>query len=415
MKQFFIKAFNFIYLKTLAKKKFRKHYNDFLYFFLWKICFAFSCLLPVKKNMIFFACVFDKEIPGDFRSLYEKAKKQGFDCVCLFKPRSDSRVVFLNEWRKLRNDLKFQRLYARAAVTFLNEYYLPAYANKPRKSARLVQLWHGCGAFKKFSYSVRDSSWGLESDLFDKYHVHKTYTDIFASSEYIVPIYNEAFCAEEGVVKPLGNARTDVYFKSDFVKEQRKILQKLIPEAKSKKVILWAPTLRGDDATHAFTKVNIDLAEMKKELGKEYIFLIKFHPRVKSRPDFSKNENDNLSSFVFDVTEKLNIETALCASDIVVTDYSSLIFEYSLLNRPMVFFADDLDSYENQRSFYFPYDELVPGKIAKTSDELIAYLKTAESDFDKDRLVKFKEKFMSACDGNSTERILKEVTKDLGK
>lgn len=411
MKQFIIKALNFLYLKTLAKKKCRKRYNDFLYFFLWKISFAFSRLFPVKKNMIFFACVFDEEIPGDFRLLYEEAKKEGFDCVCLFKFNTNSRVAFLNEWRKLKNDLKFQRLYAAAAVTFLNEYYLPAYANKPRKGTRLVQLWHGCGAFKKFSYSIKDSSWGLESELFDRYHVHKTYTDIFASSKDIVPIYNEAFSAENGVVKPLGNARTDVYFNSDFVKEQREILQNLIPEAKGKKVILWAPTLRGNDAVNAYTNVNIDFVKMKKEIGKDCIFLIKFHPRVKDSFAFSKEEE--LSSFVFDVTGKLSIETALCASDIVVTDYSSLIFEYSLLNRPMVFFADDLDSYENQRSFYFPYEKLVPGKIAKTGDELIEALKTAESDFDEEKLKKFKNKFMSACDGNSTKRILHEVTKGI--
>lgn len=413
MKNFIVKALNFIYLKTLAKKNHRRRYNNFLFFFLWKVRFALSSLLPLKKNMIFFACVFDSELSGDFRSLYEAAKEKGFDCVCLFKFKSGSRIAFVNEWRKMKNDLKFQRLYARAAVTFLNEYYLPAYANKPRKGTRLVQLWHGCGAFKKFSYSVKDSSWGLESELFEKYRVHKTYTDIFASSKYIVPIYNEAFSAESGVVKPLGNARTDVYFNSEFVCKQKEVLQSLIPEAKNKKVILWAPTLRGDDAINAFTNVDIDFSEMKKALGEEYIFLIKFHPRVKDCFALSEKEKAELSSFLFNVTGKLSIETALCASDIVVTDYSSLIFEYSLLNRPMVFFANDLDSYEKQRNFYFPYEEFVPGKIAKTGRELIEALKTAESDFDKEKMAIFRERFMSACDGNSTQRILREVTENI--
>lgn len=109
--------------------------------------------------------------------------------------------------------------------------------------------------------------------------------------------------------------------------------------------------------------------------------------------------------FVFDGSTTVKIETALCAADILIADYSSLIFEYSLLNKPMLFYAYDLEEYEHDRSFYFDYKSFVPGKIVINNDEIISAIQ--KNDFRKDRIPAFREKFMGACDGRSTARIAK--------
>ena len=114
-------------------------------------------------------------------------------------------------------------------------------------------------------------------------------------------------------------------------------------------------------------------------------------------------EKEKYGDFVFDGSKSLKIETALCAADILIADYSSLIFEYSLLNKPMLFYAFDLEQYEHDRSFYFDYKSFVPGKIVVNNDEIIQAVRNG--DFRSDRIPSFREKFMGACDGESVKRI----------
>lgn len=411
MKRLIRVVLNKHYSIFLAKAKHRKRLNDFLYFFVWKFIYRLYSLKKVDEKLIFFAAPYDDKLPGDFSSLYEMAKSKGYKCVCLFKFKGGSSVAYKNELSKIKADIKFQKYFARSKVTFLNEYYLPAYANKPRKNSRLVQLWHGCGAFKRFSYSIKDSSWGLESGLFEKYNVHKTYTDITASSKDIIPIYNEAFDAEDGIVKALGVPRTDVYFDSDFVLSQKNILTEKYPGIKGKRLILWAPTLRGNDVQSSYTEKAIDFIKLKNNIHKDTVILVKLHPRIADKLSFGEEEKKELDGFVVDISKDISIETALCSADIVITDYSSLIFEYALLKRPMIFYAYDLEAYEGQRSFYYDYESFVPGKIAKTTDELAEIINNIQN-YDYSVLDSFTEKFMSACDGNSTKRIFEALVEN---
>ncbi|MBQ7116959.1 MAG: CDP-glycerol glycerophosphotransferase family protein, partial [Clostridia bacterium] len=110
--------------------------------------------------------------------------------------------------------------------------------------------------------------------------------------------------------------------------------------------------------------------------------------------------------------DKMSVDELLCVSDICISDYSSLVFEYSLFEKPMIFFAYDLKEYFDSRGFYYDYEELTPGPICGTTDEIIAYIGNIEQSFDKGEVKKFRNKFMSACDGRSTERIISEVFGD---
>ena len=110
-------------------------------------------------------------------------------------------------------------------------------------------------------------------------------------------------------------------------------------------------------------------------------------------------------------TKELDIDKLLCVSDVCISDYSSLIFEYSLFERPMIFFAYDLDEYFDWRGFYYNYDELTPGPIVKTTEEIIDYIQHLDTRFNPSQVRAFREKFMSACDGHATDRILELVEK----
>lgn len=408
LKSFITKVLNKIYLLTLAKPRIRDAYNDFLFFFLWKTVFALSSIFKTNSKLVLFVADFHNQLPDEYKSLYQMAKEKGYKCVCIYKFKSNSRIAFANEFSKFKNDLKFQRLYARAKVTFLYDYYLPAYANKPRKNSRLVQLWHGCGAFKKFGYSTKDCDWGMNEEKLRRYNVHKTYTDVLVSSEFIKDKYAQAFDLSEEKIEALGVARTDVYFDSNFVQSQKEVLTEKYPFLKDKKLILYAPTFRGNSLNSSKSENAIDLVKLCKNLQRDCVFLIKLHPLVRQKPNYSKEEADLIKDKVLDISDTVSIQTALCCADLVITDYSSLIFEYAILKRPMIFYAYDLEEYDSGRSFYYDYSSFVPGEIAKSTDELITLLKKSDEAFDKEKIEMFREKFMSSCDGHSTKRIFEK-------
>lgn len=396
-------------MKAKLIKFINKTYNDFLFFVLWRLVFFFCSLLPVDKKLVVFVASCDSTMPKEYRLLYEKAEANGYKCVCLYNRNTKGAGYFRRQYEKMKYGCEFQRYYARAKTTFLYEYYLPAFAHKPRKGSRLVQLWHGCGAFKKFSYSTRNSKWGLESKLFDRYKVHKSYTDIIASGEFIIPEYKEAFNADDGVIKVLGVPRTDVYFDESFIKAQKEILLKAYPAFRGKKLVLWAPTFRGNNMRSSYNDKAIDFVKLASALDDNTVFLIKLHPFASSVLTFSDEEKKAIGDKIINISDTVSTETALCSADVVITDYSSLIFEYALLSRPMIFYAYDLDEYEKERGFYYDYRSFVPGKIAKTTDELIDCIQNTKRDYNQTVINEFRNKFMSACDGHSTERIFEAL------
>lgn len=411
MKEKLIKHLNNHYYKHLAKPQNRRRLNNFLYFFVWKLAYFVFSLRGTDNKLILFVANHDYEMPKDFLPLYNMAKEKGYKCICLKKFKGGSKVIYKNELSKIKSDIVFQKYYAKAKVTFIYDYYLPAYANKPQKGTKLVQLWHACGAFKKWGYSTKDSPWGLESELFEKYRVHKTYTDIVTSSDFVADKYAEAFDADQSIIKPLGVARTDVYFDAEFIKKQKQCLLEKYPSIKGKKIILWAPTYRGNSLSQTTDEKPIDFISLKEKVAGNCVLLVKLHPHIANKFSLTEKEKSELDGFVIDISKDVAIDTALCSADIVITDYSSLIFEYALLKRPMIFYAYDLEEYENQRSFYYDYKSFVPGKIAKTTDELIKHINEAEN-YDYNVLDSFIEKFMSACDGNSTQRIFEKLVEN---
>ena len=179
----------------------------------------------------------------------------------------------------------------------------------------------------------------------------------------------------------------------------------MIPEAEGKRVLLYAPTFRGN-VSEAVAPDALDLEEMAEELGDQYLLLIKHHPVIRKRPEIP----DGAGKFAVDVTESMEIEELLCTCDLCISDYSSLIFEYSLFERPLVFFAYDLEEYGDWRGFYYDYDELTPGPVVRTTGEVIQYIRETEKEFDPERIRAFRNKFMSACDGHATDRLIELVT-----
>ncbi len=147
----------------------------------------------------------------------------------------------------------------------------------------------------------------------------------------------------------------------------------------------------------------LDLARLRDMLGDELVVLVRLHPFVRERTPIAPE----LAGFAIDVSDHPDIHALMLVSDHLITDYSSAIFEYSLLGRPMAFFAPDLEAYERERGFYLDYAADLPGPTFTETDSLARYLRAGE--FDLDRVARFREASFDVADGRATERFVERI------
>ncbi|MCL2495157.1 MAG: CDP-glycerol glycerophosphotransferase family protein [Oscillospiraceae bacterium] len=368
---------------------------------LWAPICRLGRLRRPDPRLVLFASELDTDISDNLRPLMERLTKEGYDC------RFFSVTAVLPRRERHRRSLQFIWAFSRARATFLVDSFSPLGACKPRPGAAVVQLWHGCGAFKKFGYSTQSRSFGPGGRLLRLLPMHRGYTHVCASAPGIVPPLAEAFACDPAIIVPWGVPRTDFYFDAENIQASREKVIEAFPAIENRRIILYAPTFRGDSLAAARHDAVLDYALLSGELSADCALLLKPHPRaVTPIPQPSPAQ----SPFVFDAAH-LPIETLLCAADLLISDYSSLIFEYSLLGRPMLFYPYDLESYDAERSFYHPYLRFVPGDLAWSAEDVAAAVRRSlfDGQFDPARVRAFRDTYMSACDGRSTERILHNI------
>lgn len=280
-----------------------------------------------------------------------------------------------------------------------------------RPETTYIQLWHACGAFKKFGLSTVDKKFGKSATSHLEYPVNTNYSYVTVSSPTVTWVFEQAMGIkpESGIVLPVGVSRTDAFFDEEYIRNSRYKIMQLIPATKTKKIILYAPTFRGE-VSKATSPDELDIGLLEKSLGSEYILITKHHQSVKQPP---KIPEEYEGFFAFDMTrgKGITINELMSVADIMITDYSSVAFEYSLFTRPMLFFAFDLENYVDYRGLYYPYSEITPGPVVKTTQDIVDYIVNIDTRFEAQKVIDFQKRFMSACDGHSTERIVKLIGK----
>ena len=350
-----------------------------------------------RKKAVFVEVRFD-EITDSFRLVYDRMKADGFDVHEQFieniKPGKGG---YIKRCLRMLEDI------SDAHYVFLNDACNVTSCIPLRKGTKIYQLWHACGAFKKLGMSTAELIFGDNRKSLEKYPNYGNLSYVTVSSPEVIWAYEEAMNLKDTKTQVVatGVSRTDVFYDQHFIEQSKAAVYSVCPAAENKKIILYAPTFRGRVAK-AESPDCLDIPAMKRALGAEYVLLIKHHPFVKQPPVVP----EDCADFAMDVTKSLEIDQLLCASDVCVSDYSSLIFEYSLFERPMIFFAYDLDDYFDWRGFYYNYDELTPGPVVKETEEIIDYIRHLDARFDQAQVHAFKEKFMSSCDGHATDRIM---------
>lgn len=387
-----------IYRKTI-RKPILKLYRFGTLRIVYPLLYKLGSLKKMDKHKVVFIEIRAKKLSDNYELLYNRLKSDD-------KYTIHTHFLHMSLVKKriyIRNCIKMIKDIATAKYIFVTDASDAIACLPLRKGAVVTQTWHACGAFKKFGFSTADLIFGESRKSQEKYPYHGNYTHVTVSSKEIVWAYEEAMMLQEhpGVVKPIGVSRTDVFFDEEYLKKARDAVYEQVPQAKGRTIVLYAPTFRGRVAS-AKTPDELDLQYLFDKLGDDYIILLKHHPLVKKRPEVP----ENLANFAVDVTDNLSIEQLLCTSDMCISDYSSLVFEYSLFEKPMIFFAYDYDNYCDWRGFYYDYKEFVPGPIFTETKQIAEYIQNIDTSFDKEKVRAFREKFMGACDGHATDRIM---------
>ena len=385
-------------------KKFKKAGKFWRLKIKYPLYYRFHALLPVDEKKIVFIENRFPEITNSFSLLYHTLDAE-YDCKvtgCFLLEVDGSRRQYD------RRCMKMIREVARARCVFVNDSSNVVGCLPFRKKTAVVQVWHACGAFKKWGFSNAKGLFGANLKELLRYPYYADYSLVTVSSPEVAWAYEEAFhiSPDKGVVRATGVSRTDIFFQQEFRDNALSRLYQTVPQARGRKVILYAPTFRGS-VGKAMPPSNLNQELFCDKFRGEYVLLCKHHPSVRKRPPIRPGCED----VVFDVTDTMTIEELMCVSDICITDYSSVVFEYSLFERPIIIYAYDIGQYSDWRGFYYDFESFVPGPIIRDNRELLNCIENIDT-YDIDQVVTFKNKYMSACDGHATEHIIKEVFGD---
>lgn len=371
---------------------------------MFKKCFnIFKKFAKHKGNIILFASGSRAEIGGNEKFIYDRMVERGLDKK--FKFRFDFKAS-ITEKKSIPEVFKFIYYLATSDIILIDDYYPDIYLVDYPKNVKILQVWHACGAFKSLGFERLGKPGAPPFNT----RVHKCYTHVPVSSYHSAKHHAEGFGISEKKFYPIGIPRTDIFFDEEYKKNITKKMLEVFPACKSAETVyLYAPTFRGNNASSAyfpFDKINLET--WGKFLRKtNSVLIVKLHPFVKRKIDIPAEYSD----IIIDASGYREVNDILFIIDVLITDYSSIIYETSLLKKPMVFYAFDQKYYEATRDFYEPYEELVPGKICNNFEDMMTALENKNFEFHK--MDSFIKKNFTYTDGKATDRVIDQLI--LGK
>lgn len=355
-------------------------------------------MFPLKKKVVFLCdfgdnarYVVDELVARDFQDIVvlrtgkckESFQQSGVKTVLSFK---------------LTNILEYiQGLYhlATAESILIDNYFAILSVTKFRPDVECLQLWHAAGAVKKFGLQDPSVVFRSPAAIRRFKRVYSRMNKVVVGSDQMVPIFKAAFDMQDHQFLRLGIPRTDFFYDSTAIEAARREILGRYPMLNGKKVILYAPTFR--DQQLDAQSIPLNFKDIVEQLGENYIMMIKLHPAVAHN---MKNFNHPL---IVSVDNNVEINKLLCVAHYVISDYSSIPFEFALLEKPQIFYPYDLGKYKMERGFWTDYNELVPGPIVSTDDELVYVLQKDE--FDMERIKEFSTSWNMFSDGHASGKL----------
>lgn len=363
------------YIKQIAKMFMQQTYMPALY--------RIYSRRPMEKGLVLFADGHTKNgvIPFSMQKMYEAVKEKS-DYHAERHITDFGNMGYISMLRWIR---RFMKRYAVSEFVFICDNFLPVSSCKKRRETMVIQLWHSGGILKKSGYDTTD-------DIPKMYrgNVYRNYDLVTVSAPAVVPVFQSFMRQPEGIIQATGTSRSDWYFDAAWNAENRRYFYERYPEAQGKQVIMWAPTFRGNAGTPTLYGMD-SIREVMKETKDKYFWLIKLHPHLEGK---DMKSNCDIPS-----------ERLLAVADLMITDYSSILFDYLAYQKPFVLFAPDLEEYERTRGFYLPYDSY-PTTVVTEGSGLKAAIERELHERSQSELKEAYMYHMGSCDGHATSRII---------
>ncbi|MCM3585192.1 CDP-glycerol glycerophosphotransferase family protein [Mesobacillus maritimus] len=359
--------------------------------------------MPIEKDLILFESGVGKQYADSPRNIYEEIVARDLPYKKVWVYNSNNRFHDPNTKKIKRLSPEYYYYLARAGY-WVNNQNFPAYIKK-RKGTTYIQTWHGT-PLKKMLFDIENIQ-GRDEGYLERIHgATKNWDYLISPSEYATKAFRSAF-RYEGEVLEIGYPRNDIFYKPGLEQISRNVKQKLkLPL--DKKVILYAPTFRDNQTSsnNKFTfNLNMDLDALKDSLGDEYILLMRMHVVISSKLVIP----EELQEFVYNVSSYPDIQDLYLISDILMTDYSSVMFDFANTDRPILFFTYDLEEYKNDvRGFYMDFEQEAPGPLLFDTGDIIQSVQnihTVKKDYSS-KYEAFKNKYCPLEDGNATNRVV---------
>ncbi len=348
-----------------------------------------------RNPNILFTSVSRAEIGGNAKFVYDRICQRGltsrFDVVLDFAPT-------IKAVETPAKQIAFIKRVAQADIIFLDDYHPFVYFIDFPAEVKVVQLWHAIGSFKTIGFSRKRAN---QEEHRRTSRAHRGYTHVIVSADVDKPHYADAFNMPEENIFATGIPRVDGFLNKESLAQARTDFFEKFPQARDKHIIVFAPTFREDDirkATYDFSQ--LDFAGIADYCRKNNaLFLLKFHQYTHGFPGVPAGMEDVIV-FADGIRE---VNDLLPCADLLITDYSSVLYEAALIDVPTVFFPYDLEYYEQTRGFYEPYKSFVPGPIVRTSKELVESLSFTGNQAQIDA---FKKRHFAHFDNHSSDRVV---------
>ncbi len=368
-----------------------------------------TMLVPIQKNIIVFESNMGRNYTGNPKCIYEEMVKNGLDkkyrCYIML---DDLTTEVPGAAKKIKRTRTWYFFIMGIAGIWVCDSRQPKYIIK-RKGVHYIQTWHGT-PLKKLALDMDSVNMAGETDI-EKYKKNfydntRAWDYLISQNHFSTEVFKRAFAFDKTMLE-VGYPRNDILFHSNN-QESILALKKKMGLPCDKKILLYAPTWRDNEyykkGAYKFNNA-LDFDLLKEKLGDDYVCIVKYHYLVKENLDWSAYKD---FVYKFDMCE--DIAELYLVADMLITDYSSVMFDYSILRRPMLFFTYDLEEYkDNLRGFYFDFMEEAPGPITRTTEELIdSILEYNEEEF-KEKYNAFHNKYNHADDGNASSKVVKLI------
>lgn len=395
-----------------SKTVFNRFRRSRLYFPTMKLFYNIAKrVLPVDQKLVLFESGIGKQYADSPKNIYEEMVYQNLDYKKVWVCNESIRFPDVEKTKRIKRLSPSYYYYLARAKVWVNNQNFPTYIKK-RKQTTYLQTWHGT-PLKKMLHDIENIMGRSDGYLERVSNAVDNWDYLIAPSEYATKSFKSAF-QYKGEILQIGYPRNDLFYRNDQHDLSKRIKSRLnIPSNDHRKIVLYAPTFRDNQTTknNRFTfDIEMDLMKMQEILGEDYIILLRMHVVINNKLKL----DEELSDFVIDVSSYSDMQELLLVTDVLITDYSSVMFDFANTKRPMLFFTYDLETYRDDvRGFYMDFEREAPGPLVRTTSEIIESLQNIEDIEEKylNKYYKFHQTYCNLEDGNASKRVVNHVFK----